>query len=136
VTPALWTLAEENRLRELLPTHSNHELARAFQRSEKAIALKLNRMGLRRIVTRSDGISTTIMLPPSMKRVVQAEADRKKITVGSVIREILAAHYKLEGERTIAVRGGKSRKPRHKLVNNQFVPHAKPSMPFVNIRND
>ena len=131
----IWTLLEENRLRALLPTHCNKELARVMGRSPKAIALKLHKMGLRRVITHSDGISTTITLSPKMKAKAQAEADRKKITIGSVIREILASHYKMEGEKTVAVHGGKSRKPRHPIVNNQFKPSA-PSMPFVPMGRD
>lgn len=133
-----WTLAEENTVRLMLETHSNAEIGAAVGRSERAVMLKLHRMGLRRRHEYSDYISTTIALSPLMKAELQALADAREVSIGSIIREILAAKLGMADERTIAVKGGMSRKPRVKLVNNQMTPPAtgKPSMPFVNIGRD
>lgn len=132
-----WTLLDENRLREMLDTHSNAEIGAAIGRSEKAVKSKLRRMGLRRKHEYSDHINTTVALSPLMKGELQALADARSVSIGSIIREILAARLGMSDERTIAVHGGKSRKPRVKLVNNQFNPdRANPSMPFVQIGRD
>jgi hypothetical protein len=131
-----WTLAETNRMRAMLNDKTNAEIGAALGRSESSVCGRLCRLGwVRTAPEKSDGISTTMTLSPRMKMLLQTEADRRNITIGSVVREIVAKHFRLENEKTIAVHGGKSRKAPEIIVRSVSVPR-KPSMPFVNIGRD
>lgn len=81
----------------------------------------------------------TMSLPPEMRDLLQADAVRNGMTIGSAVRTILAAHYGLPETMIVADtlgRGGyrpnSGRKPTVKLVPV----YQKPSMPNVNIRSD
>lgn len=131
---SIWTASEENQLRAMVNTHTNKEIGKLLGKDRKDVAGKLYRMGLRRKTERISSLTTTIRLSETMKAKIQADADRLDVTIGSVMREIIAKHYGIQGERIWAVRGGKSRGRDHRLPEPCV--YDKPSMPFVNIGRD
>ena len=141
--PALnWTQEQEDQLRRLWPRSTTADVARAMGKTARAVTMRAHRLGLRRDYETTGYVHMGIKMPAAMRDKLQAEADLRAVTIGSIIREVLAAHLGLAPGKAIATKGGHGgprsgagRKPRHKLVNNQFVP-SKPSMPFVNIRSD
>lgn len=131
---SIWTASEENQLRAMVNTHTNKEIGKLLGKDRKDVAGKLYRMGLKRATERVGGATTTIRLSDTMRAALERDATEKQITIGSIVRAIIAEHYGLEGERIVAVRGGKRmRAGRPRLSPVTF---SKPSMPFVNIGRD
>lgn len=135
-----WMPEEDDRLRELIVLHSNSEVAVLMGRSEKSVIARLNILGITRNKGKSGAIATCFTVSPTMKAALQADADKRGMTIGTIIREIVAAHYGLN-EPTRALTGGPrpgaGRRPRAKVVSNQFVPPkiGKPSMPAIPMRS-
>lgn len=139
MTPAFWTKEQDDKLAALYQSHTSGAIGEIMGRTERAIIARLNKLGLRRphMKLKSRAPLHTYM-SGEMRDALSATAKARGVTVGTVVRVLIAQEYGLSTEGMIIPEGRvkKSRKPRHKLVNNQYVPHAKPSMPFVNIRND
>lgn len=136
--PALsWTPSQEDQLRRLWPVSSTADVARAMGKTRRSVTLKAHRLGLTRTYETTGYVMTTIRLPKEMRDKLQAEADLRAITIGSVIREAIAAHLGLPKTGMIAVKGGPRKGAGRKAEAKpaSFIPR-KPSMPFVNIGRD
>lgn len=137
-----WTKEQEQHLRRIWAASTTQDVARAMGKTERAVTARAHRLGLKRDYETTGYVFVGIKMSAAMRKKLQAEADLRAVTTGSIIREALASHLAMEPAKAIATKGGHGgprpgtgRKPRHKLVNNQFIP-GKPSMPFVNVRND
>lgn len=136
--PALsWTPSQEDQLRRLWPVSSTADVARAMGKTERAVTARAHRLGLTRTYETTGYVMTTIRLPEAMRDKLQAEADLRAITIGSVIREAVAAHLGLPKAGMIAVKGGPRKGAGRKAEPKPkpFTP-GKPSMPLVNIGRD
>ena len=136
--PALsWTPSQEDQLRRLWPISSTADVARAMGKTERAVTARAHRLGLTRTYETTGYVMTTIRLPKEMRDKLQAEADLRAITIGSVIREAIASHLGLPKAGMIATKGGprKGAGRKAKPEPKPFIPRT-PSMPFVNIGRD
>ena len=136
--PALnWTEEQEDQLCRRWPRSTTADVARAMGKTERAVTMRAHRLGLRRDYETTGFVAVCIKMPAAMRDKRQAEADLRAITIGSVIREAIAAHLGLPKTGMIAVKGGprKGAGLKAKPKPASFIPR-KPSMPFVNIGRD
>ena len=138
MTAAFWTPEQDERLASLYQTNTSGRIGEIMGRTESAIIARLNKLGLRRpqLKLKNKAALHTYMTGEMRDRLL-ASAKARGVTVGTIVRTLIAREYGLSTE-GVVIPEGKSktgRKRRHPIVNNQFKPGA-PSMPFVPMGRD
>lgn len=139
MTAAFWTKEQDEKLASLYQTHTSAAIGEIMGRTESAIIARLNKLGLRRpqLKLKAKAPLHTYM-SGEMRDALTASAKARGVTVGTIVRVLIAREYGLSTDGMIIPEGRvkKTRRPRAKIVSNQLVERPAPSMPFVPIGRD